>query len=376
MKKFSRLNLFLILFFSFFINLYGTEFYKTDARGKELCDEIFSFLDNYNFNPTAQDLLLRGKNNFPYNIFVSVKPEEYSNQNLVFTFFQEDVLKNSKIITDTIRYVKQNHYNFNIIFLFAYGEKETIQKQGAIYGIDAFLKNINTNDDYTNYIIDLGANENSIKTSSNGVTSPSWLIQNQYNIYIKYKINELIPYFYLSQLYKSNFFHDRILSAFFDYEIPSIKLNFEKSSINNELVYSILKDSIEEYNKEPERIWDQHFLMLNIFGQFKRLTEVGTIKIIMIIIFAWLVFILLLIFINSRKKQQAWGTIKHIWYSAPVSFLLVYVSFTIGKYISLGIFNNNSNIDNVFILISIQLILSIILVSAYYGLTLQFNLIF
>lgn len=362
-----------ILFLLFFARCYSTENNLQTLRGIELCNKIFDFLDSNNFEPITQDLLVNGHNSFPYNIVINIKSKENSKQNIIFTFFQEDVLQNQKIIKDFVNYVKQQNYKFNTIFLFTYGEREEIKKQGMIYGIDSFLQTINTNDDYTNIIVDLSSSENSIKTSSNGITAPSWLIQNEYNAYLKYKINERIPLFYLSQLYTFSFFHDRMLSSFFNYEVQSIKLNFSKDKLNNELVYSVLKESINSYNNENERLWDQHFLMLNFFGHFKKLTEVNTIKIIIFIVFIWLVIIIMVFFISIGMKRKAWATLKNIWYIAPISFLLIYVTILLGKFCSIAFLNNSTDVRNVFILIGTEFILSFIILSAYYSVTLMFN---
>lgn len=345
----------------------------SSPRGIELCDKIYSFLEQNDFTPEKQELLSSDENVFPYNIVININSKTNSNKNIIFTFFQEDVLPHSKIFIDFINYVKLQQYDFNTIFLFSYGEKETVKKQGMIYGIDSFLKHISTNDDNTSIIVDLSASDTSINTCSNGVTAPSWLIQNEYNSYIKYKIDKNIPSFYLSQIYTYDFFTDRQLSSFFDYDIPAIKLNFENKDINNELVYSVLKESIESYKDDSSRIWDQHFLMVKLFNSYKKLTEVGTIKIIILIIFSWLVFILLFIFINIRLKKQAWGSVKHIWYSAPISFGLIYLSILISKNIAVGFLNTSSYINNVIIVLGLQLVISILLVSIYYSITLMFN---
>ena len=214
------LKRFALLFFLTFISLTSicaNSLVEEELTGVELCDEVYNFLDENSLSPIAVDLLSSGENNFPYNIEININSENYSSQNFVFTFFQEDVLDNKNLIEDLINFIYQQNFDFNTTILFSYGEKPLIEKENMIYGIDSFLENINTSDDYTNIIIDLAADKNKILTSSEGTVAPSWLIQNEFNIFIKHNLNQNIPFFYLSQLHTFDFFYNRLLSSFYEY---------------------------------------------------------------------------------------------------------------------------------------------------------------
>ena len=370
-KSFCLTFLFLII--GLYNNLFASSFTKEELTGLDLSDSVFEFLESKDVHPEKQQLLRSGINTFPYNILVKINSKKYSSQNIIFTFFQEDVSSNKNVIFNFINYVKNQNYDFNTIFLFSYGEKQKIQKKNMIYGIDSFLKTINSNDDYTAIIFDLSSDKNSIVANSDGITAPSWLVQNEYNTFIKYDIDENIPFFYLSQLYTNSFFYNRILTSFFKFNVPAIKLNLSKENVYDKLILNVLKDSIGEYSKETNRVWDHHFFLLRLFNHFKKFTENRTVQSIIIIIFIWLLFLLLFIFINNKLKNQTWATVKHVWYSVPITFILVYLGFFAGKYCFLAFSKSNISIKNTFTLFELQLIFSLILTSAYYLITLLLN---
>lgn len=373
MKKRIYILPIFFLIFGFFTNIYCISNCENELKGVNLCNNIYNYLEEKNFSPSVQALVQNGNNNFPYNIIVRTDSTITTDKNLIFTFFQEDFIENKNCISDFIEYIKNHDYDFNTIILFSYGEKQNIKKDGMIYGIDTFLNTISTNDDYSNIIINLSSDENSINTSSKGIVAPSWLIQNQFNTYIKNGIDEDLPYFYLSQIYTYNFFYDRILTSFFKYNIPSIKLNLNAKDIGNVTISNILIDSIEAFYGESERIWDHHFFMVKINNNYKKLTEERTIQFIICIIFIWLLFIILFIFINSRRKKQAWATIKHIWYTVPITLILSSIGFIIGKIIFIAFLQSESDIQNAFLLFEIQIIISFLLVSIFYAITLLYN---
>ena len=347
-----------------------------ELTGIELSNSVYIYLDEHNLNPIQQELFSSGENDFPYNIVIKKNNHEYCKKNLVFTFFQEDVLENKDLIKEFLDFIIANSFDFNITVLFSYGERQFVKKEGMVYGIDSFLDNINTNDDYTNIIIDLAAQKTSIDTSSEGIVAPSWLIQNEYNAYLNNNLKKVIPVFYLSQMYTFDFYYSRMLSSCFSYNVPAIKLNFLDNENNKSIILPILIESILSYDHEIEREWDRHFFMLKAFDNYKKLSEERTVQIIIIIIFSWLLFLFLFFFINSRLKKQAWGSIKHIWYSVPITFILVILGFLIGKYFFISFFETTSSLKNTLHLASLQIILSLTLVSIYYAITLLYNFSF
>ena len=130
-----------------------------EPSGIELCRQVHSFLKENRFSPTTQSLVISGENTFSYNIIVTFTPEQNSSpENLLLVFFQEDVLKNKSIIKETLKRIKEANYPFTVTALFAYGEKQKIQKTDMIYGTNVFLESLSTNLSYTAVIFDIESN--------------------------------------------------------------------------------------------------------------------------------------------------------------------------------------------------------------------------
>ena len=430
MKK----NFFLILTFSFFSQI--------TLFSQSISDKMSNLLISEKFSPKTQSLVSSGKNAFNYNIIVSF-PSKNQNEgekvsNLIFILNQEDFFshdflktelnnqneknefeknknnlslnqqeifqKNRQMILNILSNLHNQNFNFNLIFLFTTGEKQYPEKRDMVFGSQVFLESLNSNEDYTVYFINLNEKKTEIITNSNGITSPSWMIQNTFKIFIKNGLSDCIPSFYLSQLFKLKVFDNKLLTPFFENNIPAIQVNFnsedffEKNSfpednqnqkIKTTEVFEINEDTditkdsrasiiiqlIEIFagTTKSQRIWEHHFLMIKMFGRFINLSERITVKIIIAIVFLWISFLLFFIFINQTKKKYDWQQIKKIWYVVPLTFLLILLSFWLGRTFFLLITNSFSNISKIFALFCTQLLLTFILLSTIYEVLLFVN---
>ena len=130
------------------------------TSGIELCSEVHTFLKQNGFSPSAQSLVVSGENTFPYNIIVTFAPEQNSSpENLLLIFFQEDVPQNQQVIKEALNKIRAADYPFTVTALFAYGEKQILEKADMIYGTRVFLESLNTNLSYTAGIFDLEGEE-------------------------------------------------------------------------------------------------------------------------------------------------------------------------------------------------------------------------
>ena len=142
-----------------------------EPSGIELCSQVHSFLKTNGFSPSSQSLVISGENTFPYNIIVTFTAEQQTSpENLLLVFFQEDILKNQGIIKESLKRIKEANYPFTVTVLFAYGEKQKIQKADMIYGTNVFLESLNTNLSYTAVIFDLESKINEIETTAKGLS--------------------------------------------------------------------------------------------------------------------------------------------------------------------------------------------------------------
>ena len=341
--------------------------------GQELSNSVFKSLKQNHLSPQTQNLVISGQNNFPYNIFLEIKGKNESQQNLVLIFFQEDYQNCKSQILDAIEFIKNANFDFNVQILFSYGDNQKIEKQGMIYGDQAFINSINTNEDFTVIIFDLDSPENEVITNSRGKTAPSWLIKNEFESILNSNIQAKLPFLFLSQIYQLDYFYDRILSDFFSQAIPAIRVNLQNNQNSNNNITEIILDSLEAYSKVENREWDNHFLMFRYFDHYFTLTENSTIKIIIIIVLLWLFYIFMLIFVNVAQKRFAWQRVKKIIYTVPVTFIIILLAFILGKVIFNNLNPAKTDIGKIYSLVSIQLSLSFLLINIFYSLVLKFN---
>lgn len=369
--KFRKNLLFLLL--TFFVSISSLSANTNSEKGIDLCNSVFDFLNKNKFSPYAQNIITSGENTFPYNIIIDKNSNEKTNKNLIIVFFQDDVLSNKINLIKILSYIKNASFNFNIKTIFVYGEKTSFQNENNISSIQVFLNTINSNEDYFTLIFDLNNEQNKLITSSNGFCSPSWLIQNEYNSFITHQIKENLPLSYISQIYKLKIFQDSQLSYFFDKDIPAIKVCFKENENDFHTIQDIIIDSITRFDNTNNQVWDQHFLMLRLFGRFRKVSESFIVNIIILIIFSWLLFIFILGFVNIRLRRHTWSTIKDIWYSIPVSFIIICISFVIGNLISKNIFYSFSDFGKVYSCFAFEILLSFTFITLYYLFTLQTN---
>ena len=386
--------------------------------------------------PITQSLVSSGENAFNYNIIVDFPSKSHNESekvsNLIFIFNQEDFFthdfskiglenenetdefeekitnpslnqqellqKNRQMILNILSELRNQTFDFNLIFLFTTGEKQYPEKRDMVFGSQVFLESLNTNEDYSVFFINLNEKKTEIITNSKGITSPSWMIQNSFNIFIKNGLSKHVPPFYLSQLFKLKIFDNKHLTPFFENNIPAIQINFniedfpEKNSFsghkqstetNQSEIIDIAKDFresiiiqlIESFarTKKSQRIWEHHFLMTKMFGRVINLSEKSTVKIIIVIVFLWISFLLFFVFINQTKKKYDWQQIKKIWYVVPLTFLLILFSFWAGKTFFLFTASSFSNISKILALICTQFLLTFILLSIVYEVLLFVN---
>ena len=361
----------LCLISALFLFTAGAE--QPHKTGLELSTSVFSFLKKNSFAPETQSLVTAGENSFPFNNMVNIKSVDEENENLILVFFQEDVEENTEIIKNFLNELKDSDYEFNIKVLFTCGDRPVFENQNMIYGSGVFIESLRSNLQYTAIIFDLNSSEYNIISSSSKTSSPSWLIKNTYNLYSSLGIDQNLSKFYLSQISSYSFITNRMLSAFFENEIPAIKLDIKKSDSEQEKTLELLTKTVESFSNEKNRSWEYHFLLISLFGHYYTLSEGGLIKIILPTICFWVLFIYLFIFINTRLKRHAWSTINRIWYSVPVVFLINLAATAISRIYFTNLITTSSDAGKIYGLLSLQIITALFFSIIFFILTLLYN---
>ena len=345
--------------------------------GTELCNTVFEFLKKNGYSPSTQSLVASGENAFPYNINVKFPSSDEYAENLVLVFAQDDVIDNQDTIKFILSKLKTDSYSFNIIVLFAYGEKQKIEKQDMIFGTQVFVESLNSNLEYTALIFDLDADRNTVVAISSGISSPPWLMQDTFNTCNELDINFDLPRFFLSQISTYRFIHNRQLSIFFENDIPAIIMNLTSEDAqknNGEFTKTAIVSLLSKLSSNTTRNWERHYSIIKLFGRYRIFNERSLLRIILPSILAWLTFIFMLFFVNRRLKKRAWSTIGKIWYTVPLLYLLLFLCFTVVRQLFLYIFPQVSNAEGVYAILIAQILFSLFFSLCFFILILILNL--
>lgn len=356
-------------FFLTFLSLLSETLLFANTSGYDVSNQVYNEFYEKNLKISTQNIVISGENQFPFNIITQFKSKNFQNdfftKKFLFVVDQEQSLKNPKLIKNLIEILKKSSYDFDIELLFSYGDNQKVLKQGMICGSQEFLNNSNINENTTVIILDFSNSENSIITSSNGISSPSFLVKTGYNLFLDNKIEAKLPTYYISQQNKFHFFVDNQLNFFFQQGIPAIKYSFSENEEPNKIIL-FCSDFIENYSNNINYSWDQHFIIIKLINKYYRITEQNIVRLIIFLFFACVLFITLLSFINSNKRNKTWKRIKKIWFSAPLTFFIILASFFLGKGIYFIFKKYFSLQGSITFLLSLQLILSFLFSSTYY----------
>lgn len=364
------LKAFFILLFCATLNLPLVS--QNTVKGSRLCQQVYDFLEKEDFHPKSQSLLNSGKNEFPYNVYVEFNIGEESLSNLLVVFEMDSLLSHKELIKNYLNFIADSQYDCNTTVLFAYGENQKLTQKIQLYGTDIFIDNFYTNENYTALYIELDDEKNQLIVNSGKNISPGSLIKESYNSYIRNKLPVKHNLVYLSQLYFVADAEERNLETFFENGIPAIKLCFAKDSPENAIQKVLEEISTQAYENDYWDNWEQHFILIKLFLQYRILNEITILFFFMFIIVLILFFIFVFGYINSFIKAVAWKNIRFIWYAAPITALLAWLGFKIGR----GLFFNFSpktDYSKIYLLLWLQINTSLILISVFYTLLARFN---
>ena len=346
--------------------------------GIELSSEVHTFLRKNGFSPSTQSLVVSGENTFPYNIIVTFSPEQNTSpENLILVFFQEDIPENQEIILKALSQIREKEYPFTITTLFAYGEKQVLEKADMIYGTQIYLESLNTNLSHTAVIFDLESDKNEIETTAESLSSPPRLIKNAMNLYKSNGVSIKFPAIILSQLSSYSFITCPVLSRFFSYEIPAIKLTLgnisDDKTVEADSKIKIISDFVELFSEKADTSWEHHFLIIKLFGSYHTVSEKMILHIVIPTIFLWLLFIFILVFVNRRLKKHTWYTIGKVWWSVPLTYLLITIGFFLGGALFRNITVNSSYAAKIYGQLIFQISISLLLTFSAYLIILTLN---
>lgn len=345
---------------------------SSDLKGISLCNYLYDLFDEFNFDVEKQNIVAPGDNTFPYHLVVHFDNQNsYDQNNLIICVNMDSSHKHQKIIFNLLSHLR--FVNFNSTLLFIYDSELPYSDIMAATGIENFLENLDTDKNYTAIIFDLDSKENTIQTGAHGQTSPSWLIDATYNAYLKEKLSQDLPVYYISQISKLKIHTNEIFSAFAEKNIPIISAGFNVSTTPPETISKVITNFFEAYSKDKNSECNYHSLMLRLGNKKFLLSEYNIIKVLIIITFLSLAFVFILAYLNSSIKSLAWKDLRKNWYTIFVTFILMIGGAFLAKLIYMSFTKNGTTATTAFGLPVLQIIFASALVSGFYLLEVLFH---
>lgn len=336
--------------------------------GTELSNSVYDFLISSSFNPEIQELVNSGTNDFPYNIILNINEKDYAlsekelfnQKRVIYVISQTDAFLNKNLILNFCNYCKESALPVTI--LFSYGTKlQTFDDFPDFSTTQVFINTLSPDSDVTAIILEFGGPQNIIISSSNGKTSPSWLVQTLYNLAIKSTLSFATPPYYLSQMHKFKFSQDTGIEEFFKLNIPCAKISFKNRTKDFKSVNYFLKELTASFDENSPMEFDQHFFILNILGKkFITISESFIVYAVLFSILASLLFSSLTFFIDHKRKINSIFNLKYNWHALPVTFLIVLLCLVLGKGFSVVIKTNLNTLSKIFLSYTIQAFFAII----------------
>lgn len=325
--KFLKFQFFALFFL--FYSIY-TGFAQSTPVGIELCNSLYEYLFELNLDVEKSEFISSPDNNFPYNITLNFNNlEQDSSDNLILCMKMESAWNNKDLVFDLISDLKYRNFNSTIIFI--YGSGVTLPRRIAVSGAMSFTSKLDTSKSYTAFILNLDSQENTIQTGSMGRTSPSWIVNATYDAYMKEKLGDDLPMYYLSQISKMGFTSDQLFTSFSFRDIPCIAAGFNTQQVSKNQIYNVVSNFLDSYSDNKHSLPDYHSLIFK-FGNHKIfLSEYTIVRIWIVITLLSLFFIYILAFINKSVRNTAWHQIKNNWYTIPTIYGLTLFGFFVAK---------------------------------------------
>ena len=359
----------------FFLILLTHSIYAVQ-NGYECSNSVYKSLYTNNFNPEIQNLLVNGKNKFPYNIFLDFPAtNDINGQNLLLIFPQEKFLENKEFILNLLCFLKNQNVKSNIKVLFSYGDNPSITTGDEIFGSNIFLDTLDHPQNFTTLIFDFTDSNNSIISYGGGKTSPSYLIQNLYNSILDSNLNFHLPLYYLSQIYTIKFSIDKVLDYYLLQNVPAIKIILNSSIDQNKAdISSFLINAIKNTQENNSGNFDQHFLLFRfIKSHYKIMSEYTIVIIVILIILFFLLFLFIYFFIIHRKYNPEWKSFKENLYIYPAMVAITFVSLLAGKVIGILFSKGQSDLLRFYVTLTTQLIISFMFSFSFFTIQINYN---
>lgn len=345
---------------------------SSNLRGISLCDYLYDFFSEFDFEVEKQNIIAPGDNKLPYNLVMHFDNQNsYDNNNLIICLKMDSAHRHQEVIFDLISQLRFRKINSTVLFVYE-SDTPTLGIVTAS-GNDSFLSNLDTDKKYTALILNLDSDKNTIQAGAEGQNSPSWLINATYDAYLDERLSQDLPVYYLSQISKLKYNSNEIFGSFAEENIPIISAGFNLNTTPSETVSRVISNFLDYYAADKNQDCDYHSLMFRLGSKKIWLSEYHIIKVLIIITFLSLVFVYILAYLSSSIKSVAWKDLRKSWYTIPVTLILIILGSYLAKFIYLACTKQGTTATTAFGLPVLQIIIASALVSGFYLLEVVFH---
>jgi hypothetical protein len=308
-------------------------------HGLSLCQNVENILISDGFTPVKSDLVQNGSNSFPYNVEVhipaSIKKNSSSGEvrnTLVIAMTMEDAW-NFRNYTDTVlKSVKQTQRDYNLLFLFSYGDIQPDTNGGSLYGTDIFAGNIDPPDDCSAVCISFSQEKTVvIIPGGGGDMTPSWLIKRLTDACTAHGIPYHLRGGSLGSLYRLGVLKtDRRTAVFLQKGIPCAGLSLPENTDSGTYA-QCTADFLSSYSCNGTDSWDRHYIAFHAGNSFLWASEQFIVVCFILVSFISLFFLSELSFLRSRRRHEIRHDVFRLWYVLPLTIILSAVSFQISQ---------------------------------------------
>jgi hypothetical protein len=310
------------------------------AHGLSLCQNVENLLMSDGFVPVKSNLIQNGSNVFPYNVEVHLPAPAAIKKNssteirntLIIAMTMENAW-NFRNYTDTIlKNVKQSQRDYNLIFLFSYGDLQTGTNGAPLYGTDIFAGSIDTPDDCSAVCISFTPEKTAvIIPGGGGDMTPSWLIQRLTDACTSHSIPYHLRGGSLGSLYRLGVLKaDRRTAVFLQKGIPCAGLSLPENADSGAYA-QCTADFLSAYSCSGTDNWDRHYIAFHAGNSFLWASEQFIVICFILVSFISLFFLSELSFLSSWRQHKIRHDVFRLWYVLPLTVILSAASFQVSQ---------------------------------------------
>lgn len=299
------------------------------------------------FRPEREILSKTGSDNFAHNVLVSVAErknqdsdegfletwdEEEKKDILILAFSQEDFSEHTEAITELLKYIRKQKYDFSVHGFFS-----------ALKGEEVFARTMQNPERSAVLLVKFDPKKTANLQNGNFKTvTPLWLVERLFSALEKADVDFSFPGNKIA-LYRIGFLKgEKSLEPFLAAGIPSVFLNLQ-----NEYQFESVRTFVDEYKVSGTAEQDKHYFYIRSPFRF----FIGERSLIRLVLFLGTISLMILTsfsFIGKNAEKKIHDFIRSS-YLIPIMFLSYLLAFFLGQLVA-GKINSNFPLNPIYLL--------------------------